>query len=66
MNRRGFIKAFVAGVATVAIGMRVAHGMPELTMPSGDVVGPASAVDNVIVRFDGTIGKHIVSSGYCT
>ncbi len=30
MKRRAFIKALVGGVATVAIGMRVSRGMPEL------------------------------------
>lgn len=30
---------------------------------SGDVVGPASATDNGIVRYDGTTGKLIQSSG---
>lgn len=29
----------------------------------GDVVGPASATDNAIVRFDGTTGKLVQSSG---
>lgn len=30
MNRRDFIKAFAGGIATVAIGMRLARGMPEV------------------------------------
>lgn len=30
---------------------------------AGDVVGPASATDNAIVRFDGTTGKLIQDSG---
>lgn len=30
---------------------------------SGDVVGPASATDNAIVRYDGTTGKLIQNSG---
>jgi len=30
---------------------------------TGDVVGPASATDNAIVRFDGTTGKLIQNSG---
>lgn len=30
---------------------------------SGDVVGPASATDNAVVRFDGTTGKLIQGSG---
>lgn len=30
MNRRNIIKAFAGAVATVAIGLRVAHGMPQL------------------------------------
>lgn len=30
MNRRDFIKAFAGGIATVAIGMRVAQGIPKV------------------------------------
>ena len=30
---------------------------------SGDVVGPASATDNAITRFDGTTGKLVQNSG---
>jgi hypothetical protein len=33
------------------------------TNGSGDVVGPASATDNAIARFDGTTGKLIKNSG---
>ena len=29
---------------------------------SGDVVGPASATDNAVVRFDGTTGKLVQNS----
>ncbi len=29
-SRRDFIKAFAGAVASVAIGLRVAHGMPQL------------------------------------
>lgn len=32
------------------------------TNPGGDVVGPASATDNAIVRFDGTTGKLVQNS----
>ncbi len=32
MDRRGFIQAFVSGIATVAIGMRVAKGMPPVDL----------------------------------
>lgn len=30
MKRRAFIKALAGGIATVAIGMRLARGMPEV------------------------------------
>lgn len=30
MNRRKFIRSFAGAVATVAIGMRVSHGMPTI------------------------------------
>lgn len=45
----GVIVTDVAGVATVTIA-----GLPA---GSGDVVGPASATDNEVPRFDGTTGK---------
>ncbi len=34
MNRRDVIKAFAGAVASVAIGMRVANGMPTLPDPN--------------------------------
>lgn len=33
---------------------------------SGDVIGPVSATDNSIVRFDGTTGKQIQEAAYLT
>ncbi len=39
MKRRAFIKAFAGAVATVAIGMRVAQGMPKL-LPSDYLTDP--------------------------
>ncbi len=35
VKRRAFIQAFAGAVATVAIGMRVAQGMPELKIVTG-------------------------------
>lgn len=37
MKRRAFIKAFAGAVASVAIGMRVAQGMPKLLPPMIDL-----------------------------
>jgi len=37
--------------------------VPETISGSGDVVGPASATDNAVVRFDSTTGKLIQNSG---
>ena len=34
-SRRDIIKAFAGAVASVAIGLRVAHGMPQLPYPPG-------------------------------
>jgi len=34
MNRRDVIKAFAGGVASVAIGMKLAQGMPKLPEPT--------------------------------
>ena len=33
-SRRDFLKAFAGAVASVAIGLRVAHGMPPLSEPT--------------------------------
>ncbi len=35
MNRRKFIRAFAGAVATVAIGMKLSQGMPELVKVYG-------------------------------
>ena len=40
MNRRDVIKAFAGGVASVAIGMRLAQGMPKLPEPKTTTVIP--------------------------
>lgn len=42
---------------------QVVSAMPVVTPTSGDVVGPASATDNAIARFDTTTGKLIQNSG---
>lgn len=39
-------------------------GVVSVTVGDGDVVGPASAVDDQIATFDGTTGKLIQDSGY--
>lgn len=39
---------------------------PSTTGGSGDVVGPASAVDNTVVVFDSTTGKLIKAGSGCT
>lgn len=38
-------------------------GVVSVTVGTGDVVGPASATDDAIVRYDGTTGKLIQDSG---
>lgn len=50
--------------ATGAQGIQGIQGIPGPVGPgSGDVNGPASAVDNRVVFFDGTTGKLIKDSG---
>ena len=52
-----------AGAAAVpAFRALVAADIPALPYGTGDVVGPASATDNAIARFDGTTGKLIQNS----
>lgn len=41
---------------------RVAQAIAALASGTGDVVGPASAVDNAIARFDSTTGKLLQTS----
>lgn len=54
----------VIGAMVAAAGGSYNDGAGTITLPggSGDVVGPASAVDNAIARFDATTGKLIQSS----
>ena len=47
---------------TVGTGLTFAGGTLDATGGSGDVVGPASATDNALVRFDTTTGKLIQNS----
>lgn len=52
---------------TAGTGITITNGAGSITISAaggtGDVVGPASAVDNAIVRFDGTTGKLVQNSG---
>jgi hypothetical protein len=50
---------------TAGTGISVTNGNGSITVAAtnnGDVVGPASATDNAIARFDGTTGKLIQNS----
>jgi len=50
---------------TAGTGISVTNGNGSITVAAtnnGDVVGPASATDNAIARFDGTTGKIIQNS----
>jgi hypothetical protein len=52
-----------AGAAAApAFRALVAADIPALPYGTGDVVGPASATDNAIARYDGTTGKLIQNS----
>lgn len=50
---------YVSGIASDGA---LQYGTPAGGGGSGDVVGPASSVDNQVARFDGTTGKLIQSS----
>jgi hypothetical protein len=52
----------VGAAAAPAFRALVAADIPALPYGTGDVVGPASATDNAIARFDGTTGKLIQNS----
>lgn len=47
---------------TIGSGVNFTGGTLSATGSGGDVVGPSSATDNAIVRFDGTTGKLIQNS----
>jgi len=50
---------------TAGTGISVTNGNGSITVAAtnnGDVVGPASATDNAVARFDGTTGKIIQNS----
>jgi hypothetical protein len=50
------------GAAAPTFRALVVADIPALPYGTGDVVGPASATDNAIARFDGTTGKLIQNS----
>ena len=52
MDRRKFLKSFVGAFASVAIGMKLSQGMPELTQPSLDLVPENVIPMTVKMRFD--------------
>lgn len=53
------------GIGSTGQILTVSGGVPIWAAPAtnGDVVGPASSLDNQIARFDGTTGKIIQTSG---
>lgn len=55
-------RLWVTSAGVQVAGTLLVNGSPVGT-GSGDVIGPASAVDNAIPRFDGTTGKLLQSSG---
>lgn len=60
-------KTAAAGVTIDGVlikdGLVDGKDVSTLTANTGDVVGPASATDNAIVRYDGTTGKLVQNSG---
>lgn len=59
MNRRRFIRAFAGAVATVAIGMRVSHGMPAIDI-SRAWFDPNIVAMKVKVNIDDSLSFHWV------
>lgn len=60
----GTAYAFTAAGTSGQVLTSSGAGTPTWTTPSGgDVVGPSSATDNAIARYDGTTGKLIQNSG---
>lgn len=61
-NGTGFTRTTI----TQGSGVTITNGAGSITISAtgsgGDVVGPASATDNAIVRFDGTTGKLVQNS----
>lgn len=51
---------------TVGSGLTYSAGTLSASGGTGDVVGPASAVDNAFARFDGTTGKLIQGNTYAS
>lgn len=59
----GAQETLVSGTNIKTINSTSLLGSGDIAIPTGDVVGPASATDNAIARFDATTGKLIQSSG---
>jgi len=60
VDRRGFIQACVAGIATVAIGMRVARGMPPIDLKDAiDTFRWELATDNYYYGLDTAKPWHV-------
>lgn len=60
----GTAYAFTAAGTSGQVLTSSGAGTPTWTTPGGgDVVGPSSATDNAIARYDGTTGKLIQNSG---
>ncbi len=59
------LQSIVAGASTITsyIDFRQPYGFSPPGAGDGDVVGPASSVDNTLPRFNGTGGKTIQASG---
>jgi hypothetical protein len=59
----GILKGNGTAISAITVGSGLDYDGTTLSATgSGDVVGPASATDNAIVRFDGTTGKLVQNS----
>jgi len=62
-NADGDVIEFALGADGTYLMSNGAEVAPTFETPAGDVVGPAEAVDNRIVVFDGVTGKLVKDSG---
>ena len=59
------VLAEVIDIANVAVNdsLQIDFSLSDIGTGTGDVVGPASATDNAVARYDGTTGKLLQDSG---
>ena len=62
MDRRKFIRSFVSAVATVAIGLKVAEGVPKVHEPEWQFYGGAlGGGKSDMMRVDIQYGSYVMN-----